>query len=243
MSARDAPAFDFYPERWIVGTAAMSDAEQLSYLRLLCHQWTMDGLPEDEATLRRLGGKGVTGAVVAKFPVSEGKRRNARLEIIRLEQRARIAKSRDKIKKMNEARASTRTPTRGTTRPLLSDFLAASSPPTTHPVLLEKEPKTTSLGKASKFEDVSEYAKTMGYPETAAVDFWDKMQAGGWKRGKESVKDWQAHFRTMQRNGWLASGESAKQAPKSFAQIDRDDKEAARHGAVTINAKILTLEG
>jgi hypothetical protein len=47
MSQRDAPAFDFYPERWLVGTAAMSDAEQLSYLRLLCHQWTMDGLPID----------------------------------------------------------------------------------------------------------------------------------------------------------------------------------------------------
>ena len=91
---RDAPAFDFYPERWLVGVAGMSDAEQLSYLRLLCHQWLMDGLPAEVPALKRLGGsKGVTPAVLAKLPLqADGKRRNARLEIIRQEQRERIAK-------------------------------------------------------------------------------------------------------------------------------------------------------
>jgi hypothetical protein len=91
---RDAPAFDFYPERWLVGVAGLSDAEQLAYLRLLCHQWLMDGLPADVPALKRLGGgKGVTPAVLAKLPLMpDGKRRNARLEIIREEQRERIAK-------------------------------------------------------------------------------------------------------------------------------------------------------
>ena len=91
---RDAPAFDFYPERWLVGVAGMSDAEQLAYLRLLCHQWLMDGLPGDVPALKRLGGgKGVTPAVLAKLPLMpDGKRRNARLEIVREEQRERIAK-------------------------------------------------------------------------------------------------------------------------------------------------------
>lgn len=90
----DAPAFDFYPERWIAGTAGFSDAEQLAYLRLLCHQWIEDGLPDDLATLKRLGGKkGVTPKLLLKFPIAEvGIRRNARLETIRSEQRARIAK-------------------------------------------------------------------------------------------------------------------------------------------------------
>ncbi|MBB5031477.1 hypothetical protein [Prosthecobacter vanneervenii] len=90
---RDAPAFDFYPERWLVGVAGMSDAEQLSYLRLLCHQWLLQGLPADVPALKRLGGKGVTPAVLAKLPLQpDGRRRNARLEIIREEQRERIAK-------------------------------------------------------------------------------------------------------------------------------------------------------
>lgn len=107
----------------------------------------------------------------------------------------------------------------------------------------EKAKDKFSAAKASSSDEVREYAKAMGFPETAAVDFWDKMQAGGWKRGKESVKDWQAHFRTLWRNGWLASGDAAKEAPKSFAQIDREEKEASRYGAVTIKAKVLTLEG
>lgn len=93
---RDAPAFDFYPERWLVGVAGMSDAEQISYLRLLCHQWLLGdaGLPPDLPALKRLaGGKGVTPAVLAKLPPSaDGKRRNKRLEVIRAEQRERIAK-------------------------------------------------------------------------------------------------------------------------------------------------------
>jgi hypothetical protein len=80
MSQRDAPALDFYPERWLVGTAAISDAEQLSYLRLLCHQWTMDGLPIDTVILKRIGGKGVTDSLLEKFPITEGKRRNPELE-------------------------------------------------------------------------------------------------------------------------------------------------------------------
>jgi hypothetical protein len=85
---RDAPAFDFYPERWLMGTAHMSDGEQITYLRLLCHQWMMQGLPDDAGTLKRLGGR-----VLEKFPVQkDGRRRNKRLEILRNEQRERIAK-------------------------------------------------------------------------------------------------------------------------------------------------------
>lgn len=94
---RDAPAFDFYPERWLVGVAMLSDAEQIAYLRLLCHQWMLgdEGLPGEVAALKRLAGKGVTPALMAKFPAhADGRRRNGRLEIIRQEQRARIVSRR-----------------------------------------------------------------------------------------------------------------------------------------------------
>lgn len=102
---KDAPAFDFYPERWLVGTAHLTDAEQLAYLKLLCHQWMRNGLPDDIKVLKRLAGKGVTAQVLEKFPVGEdGQRRNGRMEQIRQEQRERIRKSRDKIARMNEAR-------------------------------------------------------------------------------------------------------------------------------------------
>jgi hypothetical protein len=92
---KDAPAFDFYPERWLAGVAEFSDAEQLSYLRLLCHQWLRQGLPAETAYLRRLAGKGVTEALLAKFPIDpDGLRRNPRLETVRADQRERIARKR-----------------------------------------------------------------------------------------------------------------------------------------------------
>jgi uncharacterized protein YdaU (DUF1376 family) len=102
---KDAPAFDFYPERWLTGTAGLSDIEQIAYLRLLCHQWLMQGLPEDVKALKRLAGRGVTPAVLEKFPQGEdGRRRNGRLETIRVEQRERIAKRRAGAAKTNAKR-------------------------------------------------------------------------------------------------------------------------------------------
>ncbi|MFM2176408.1 MAG: hypothetical protein RL015_506 [Verrucomicrobiota bacterium] len=70
---KDAPAFDVYPERWLVGVAALSDKEQLAYLRLLCHQWLAGdaGLVNDLAALKRLAGKGVTQNLLEKFPVND----------------------------------------------------------------------------------------------------------------------------------------------------------------------------
>lgn len=137
---KDAPAFDFYPERWLAGVADLSDLEQIAYLRLLCHQWLKDGLPEDRAALSRLAGRKLTDAVLEKIPVAEdGKRRNKRLEVVREDQRKRIIKSREKIEKMNSARQSKlalqealqghlQEPLVGAQKTLLS----ASSPITTH---------------------------------------------------------------------------------------------------------------
>lgn len=139
---KDAPAFDFYPERWLVGVAGMSDAEQLAYLRLLCHQWLLGdaGLPADLAALKRLAGRGVTHAVLAKLPEGpDGRRRNVRLETVRQEQRARIAKRREGALKTNAKRWGTDAGNeslsdRSATHQRLADHVAIESPPpTTHP--------------------------------------------------------------------------------------------------------------
>jgi hypothetical protein len=87
----NAPAFDFYPERWLAGVVELSDAEQIRYLRLLCHQWIREGLPADVATLKRLAGGPVSAVLLEKFPVCEdGRRRNRRLELVRQDQRDRL---------------------------------------------------------------------------------------------------------------------------------------------------------
>jgi len=184
----DAPAFDFYPERWLAGVIEMSDGEQLAFFRLLCLSWLKDGLPDDDKALRRMGGRGFSAAVRAKFVRdSEGKLRNERLEIVRTEQRARIAASRSKIEKMNAARlscnGSTRGPTRGPTSDSempISDVLSASSPLTPHPSPPNSITPLSPKGKggleySEDFEKFwSEYPRKTG--KGGAFNAWKKSR-------------------------------------------------------------------
>ncbi len=149
---KDAPAFDFYPERWSHGTKHMTKVERCDYLDLLSQQWTNDGLPADLDILARILGykkaAQIPAFVIEKFPVSDdGKRRNPRLEIERGKQRQRIEKRRDGAQKTNAKRwNSDSLSDRSATpqRPIVEGY-SDSPPPTTHHspiVLLEKEPKT-----------------------------------------------------------------------------------------------------
>jgi hypothetical protein len=102
-AVKDAPAFDFYPERWSQGTRHLTKVERCDYLDLLGFQWSNDGLPgELDAIARILGyrkASQIPAAVLEKFPLCEdGKRRNARLEVIRSEQRERIRKRKERGK-------------------------------------------------------------------------------------------------------------------------------------------------
>lgn len=86
------PAFQFYADDFLSGTADMSPEEVGMYMRLLCHQWTKGGIPNDEERLRRMAGaigSPSLGYVMAKFKKCEdGLLRNDRLERVRAEQDA-----------------------------------------------------------------------------------------------------------------------------------------------------------
>ncbi len=106
---KDAPAFDFYPERWSQGTRHMTKVERCDYLDLLSFQWTEQGIPGDLDIVAKIIGykKGaqISPLVLEKFPLCEdGKRRNARLEKIRADQRERIRKKSEQRKAAANAR-------------------------------------------------------------------------------------------------------------------------------------------
>jgi uncharacterized protein YdaU (DUF1376 family) len=96
MNAK-TPAFQFYAENFLGGTADMSAEEVGIYIRLLCHQWHRGGLPDDDKKLLLLsGGKRAALTEVKKkfFPDEDGLLKNRRLEATREEQkRYREAKS------------------------------------------------------------------------------------------------------------------------------------------------------
>lgn len=87
---KPSPAFQFYPQDFLVGTADMTAEEVGGYIRLLCYQWAKGSLPNDDKKLSQLSGisDGLSlGNVSVKFRLCEdGLKRNDRLELIRLEQ-------------------------------------------------------------------------------------------------------------------------------------------------------------
>lgn len=89
-SKRKAPAFQFYADDFLAGTSDMSAEEVGGYIRLLCHQWTKGGIPNDPdraARMAGLMGSPSVGYVLAKFSLCEdGMLRNARMERVRQEQ-------------------------------------------------------------------------------------------------------------------------------------------------------------
>ena len=90
-----SPAFQFYPQDFLVGTAMLSAEETGAYIRLLCYQWTNDGLPNDKAILARIAGcdGNAIASVWDKFGIcQDGKLRNTRLESIRVKQNEYRAK-------------------------------------------------------------------------------------------------------------------------------------------------------
>lgn len=89
---RKAPAFQFYADDFLAGTSEMSAEEVGGYIRLLCHQWTKGGIPNDEERVARIAGmigSPCVGYVMAKFRLCDGHTlKNERLEKVRAEQQA-----------------------------------------------------------------------------------------------------------------------------------------------------------
>ena len=95
-SKRKAPAFQFYADDFLAGTSDMSAEEVGGYIRLLCHQWTKGGIPNDPDRAGRMAtllGSPSLGYVLAKFSLcDDGMLRNERLEQVRADQDAYKAK-------------------------------------------------------------------------------------------------------------------------------------------------------
>lgn len=77
-----APAFQFYAENFLVGTAEMSSEEVGGYIRLLCHQWHKGKLPDNDRVLSKLSGCRRSALIIVrkKFVCQDGFLINVRLE-------------------------------------------------------------------------------------------------------------------------------------------------------------------
>lgn len=105
-----APAFQFYADDFLAGTAEMTDSEVGLYVRLLCAQWSRGGLPNDTDELLRFSRGSTTlqaERVRRKFEVGDdGLLRNLRLESEREKQTEWRRKSSEGGKKSGVVRGS-----------------------------------------------------------------------------------------------------------------------------------------
>ena len=219
----DAPAFDFYPERWTHGTRCMSKIERCDYLDLLCHQWTCDGLPDDMTIISRILGykkaSQIPQIVIEKFPLSDdGKRRNKRLEIEREKQRDRIEKRRNGAKITNAKRWNSESLA---SRSAIAQRVASESPPpTTHPTPLEytyPEPNTPRSQDGEcpaggtggippvTIEQAKQHGPSMGVIPEASEQWWLDNDARGWvDRSGQPVRNWRSSLTAYGRR-WEAN--------------------------------------
>jgi uncharacterized protein YdaU (DUF1376 family) len=188
----------------------MTKVERCDYLDLLVFQWTEQAIPADLDTVARILGyrkaSQIPAAVLEKFPIGEdGRRRNGRLEVIRSEQRARIAKRREGASKTNVKRWGERvageslSDRSATPERLASDVVSESPPPTTHhPPPTERE---SQRGRPTLAGALSQSGQA-GVTEQEAEDWWHAREASDWMKGTGGGgttpvgTNWQADLKT-----------------------------------------------
>lgn len=213
------PAFQFYADDFLAGTTDMTNDEVGAYIRLLCHQWSKGGLPNDPERLSRMAGAMPVpslGYVLAKFRLcDDGQLRNNRLESERQKQDAYRAEQSQKGKKGAEQRwkngsghACAIAPAMPVPSP--GQWQNDGSPsPSPSPDLLSAH---TAREEAAipTWDDVKALATMRAVPEASAKSFFDHHEGNGlWLNQFGKLINWQHKLTT-----WAASD---RQNPKASA--------------------------
>lgn len=105
-----SPAFQFYVQDFMVGTAHFSAEETGAYIRLLCYQWDNGSIENEEKIIKKITGVSVKKIekVIKKFSIKDGFLKNIRLEKERKKQIELRKRRSDAGKKGNEVKYKSR---------------------------------------------------------------------------------------------------------------------------------------
>lgn len=176
------PAFQFYVDNFIEGTCDMSNAEVGCYMRLLCKQWSIGGLPDDDRELARIA-RGVTKSQLSRVKRKFSKTSLGLLVNERLE-RERAKQIEYRSKQAENGRLGGRP-----ANPSLTQAFSENNP-TANPNKSSPSPSpSTKVGK--KVQDALDIPKELHSPTfTTAWQKWMTFRRGlGKKPG-----DWGAMF-------------------------------------------------
>lgn len=200
------PAFQFYPGDWLssLKVMLMNPEQEGAYIRLLCYDWSGDGIPDDDQTLSVLsrmgegwfnGGSTVIRNCFIPHPSKDGFITNERLQ----SEREKQDQWREKSKQGGiKSAASRRKKGSRVVQPNVNQLV---------------EPKANSSSSISSstskskgtLSELQEFSVSIGLPSSDGDFMFHKWEESGWKNSGKPVKDWKAGILKWKSQGWLPS--------------------------------------
>ena len=203
------PAFQFYADDFLSGTADMTAEEVGVYIRLLCHAWSKDGLDDNER-LALLAGQCQASSLAhakTKFSLVDGKLRNARQEKERAKQVEFRAKQAENGAKRWLGNAKPHALAKPSQMPNACSPISDLRSP-----IAERE--QASADRPSLAE-VQFHASSIGLGAWKAEDWFQEMEGCGWlDHQHRPVSAWKAVLARV-RTKWEADGRPTA-PPTSF---------------------------
>jgi uncharacterized protein YdaU (DUF1376 family) len=206
------PASLFYYDDFLAGTMHFSDAETGLYMRLLCVQWNVGSLPDDDAELATYGKGGTPVArVKAKFVKgADGRLRNERME-----------KERKKQEDYRASRAANGKlggrPSKAHENHMVLKTKAQESFPSPFPFPSPKKTNTEDASRPVRVifvkpsrEEMNLHAAKIGLPSTEVDAFVNYYESNGWKVGKNKMVSWKSAM-----SGWRTRWEERRRPSKA----------------------------
>lgn len=228
-SKKRSPAFQFYPQDFLVGTADMSAEEIGGYIRLLCYQWAKGELIDDNRKLMQMSGifdLNTLKIIKMKFIRQE----NGTIVNLKLKS---VAEEQDKYRENQRKKASKRWESKNDAVALPKDIPEECPSPSSSPSSLSSSSPSSSnlvIGEKSKrfvpptIKMVQEYClerKNKVDPER----FMDHYTSNGWMVGKTKMKDWKATIRNWEKNNYSNNQQNGNttQQPKRTLEEQAND--------------------
>lgn len=212
---RNPPAFQFYADDFISGTADMAPEEVGAYIRLLCWQWNRGCIPVEPERQQRLAGGCVSAAVLSKFELCEdGLLRNARMEKVRENSDGYRKMQSEKGKKSAAARARFNTGstavqpnTQPNTQPKSNSPSPSPSPNSDTNVsdICANKPAAKKRFTPPTREEIEPEALKHGLPQSEIDKFIAYYGANGWKVGRNPMVSW-SHALSSWASRWKERG-------------------------------------
>lgn len=219
--------FPFYVADWLSSSsvACMSLEEQGAYIRLLCYDWSMDGIPDDDKKLAALSGMGegwlkggshLVRVCFNQHPTKPGFLTNPRLHEERVKADVWAQKSAAGGRKSGEARrlqalkggshlVEPNANQKGTNNnnnnsTTLNRVVGADAPSPSAPKGARKESKPKFVKPT--LDEFLSYALEIGLTSSQAEYAFDYWESKGWTVGKGNapMKNWQAALRNWRKN-------------------------------------------